>query len=86
MNPVNIEEVPDYPTVITTPMDFSTMEHKLDTNQYPNVGAFLADARLVFDNCRLYNAEGSTYHRNATKLERSLDESLEKLNLKRESS
>ena len=66
------------------PLDLSTMEHKLETNQYPNLEAFLADAKLIFDNCRLYNAEGSPYHRNATKLEKFLKDQVATLKLKRE--
>ncbi len=50
------------------------MEHKLDTNQYPNLDAFLADAQLIFDNCRIYNQENSSYYKNATKLEKILKE------------
>lgn len=84
--PVNKDEVLDYYDVIKEPMDLSTMEHKLDTNQYPNLDAFLADAKLIFDNCRTYNAEGSSYHRNATKLEKFLKDQVAALNLKREDS
>lgn len=84
LQPVNIEEVPDYPTVVKSPMDFSTMEHKLDTNQYPNLDAFVADAQLVFSNCKSYNAEGSLYHKNASKLERYLKDSLSKIRSKKE--
>ena len=50
------------------------MEHKLDTNQYPSLDAFLADAQLIFDNCRVYNQENSSYYKNATKLEKILKE------------
>ena len=60
------------------------MEHKLDTNQYPNLEAFLADTKLIFDNCRLYNAEGSSYHRNATKLEKFLKDQVAALKPKKE--
>ncbi|EPT05008.1 hypothetical protein FOMPIDRAFT_1045676 [Fomitopsis schrenkii] len=72
--PVNADEVPDYFEVIKQPMDFSTMEHKLDTNQYPNLDAFLVDAQLVFDNCRTYNPEGTVYYKNSIKLEKFLKE------------
>lgn len=65
-------------------IDFATMEHKLDTNQYPNLDAFLADAYLVFKNCRTYNAEGSLYHKNATKLEKFLNEQVAALKLKKD--
>jgi histone acetyltransferase len=74
--PVKHEDVPDYYDVIKNPMDFLTMQHKLDTNQYPTVESFLADTQLVFDNCRLYNPENSIYSRNATKLEAYLKDEL----------
>jgi histone acetyltransferase len=51
------------------PLDLRTMEHKLDTGQYPKLDAFLHDAQLVFDNCRLYNPEDSIYYKQANKLE-----------------
>ncbi|OCH92323.1 Bromodomain-domain-containing protein [Obba rivulosa] len=84
LQPVNGDEVVDYYEVIKKPMDFSTMEHKLDTNQYPNIDAFLADAQLVFDNCRTYNPDDSIYHKNATKLERFLKDQLKVYQLKTE--
>ncbi|KAG5654384.1 hypothetical protein H0H81_003208 [Sphagnurus paluster] len=84
--PVNPQEVLDYYDVIKNPMGtplvprvvsyFHTMEHKLETNQYPTVESFLADAQLVFDNCRLYNPEPTIYHRNANKLEKYLHDHL----------
>ena len=67
-----------------TMTDFATMEQKLDTNQYPNLDLFLTDAQLVFDNCRTYNAEGSLYHKNATKLEKFLKDQVHSLKLKKE--
>ncbi|KAF8635220.1 hypothetical protein AX17_003996 [Amanita inopinata Kibby_2008] len=70
LSPVNAEDVPDYYDVIKIGMDFSTMEHKLETKQYSTLDEFTNDAQLVFDNCRLYNPDGSIYARNATKLEK----------------
>lgn len=61
--------------------DFSTMEHKLETNQYPSMDAFVADGQLVFRNCRTYNPEGSVYARSATKLEKLLKDLTDKLDL-----
>jgi len=72
LQPVNGEEVEDYYDVIKRPMDLSTMEHKLETNQYSSLRGFIDDAQLVFDNCRLYNPEGSVYAKNATRMERFL--------------
>ncbi|KAF9654000.1 Bromodomain-containing protein [Thelephora ganbajun] len=84
LQPVNAEEVPDYYEVIKDPMDFSTMEHKLETNQYPNLDAFVDDAQLVFDNCRIYNPDGSIYARNATKMEKFMKEQLASYHVKQE--
>ncbi len=55
-NPVNAEEVTDYYERIKNPMDFSTMAAKLEGNAYKTTDEFIADARLIFDNCRAYNA------------------------------
>jgi Bromodomain len=56
---------PDYLTIIKHPMDFSTilkrLEHKPEkgiTRHYADPAEFVADMRLVFENCRTYNAVG----------------------------
>lgn len=36
-------------------MEFSTIEARLQNNEYPNRDAFLADVGLLFDNALLYN-------------------------------
>lgn len=71
--PVNKEEVGDYYEVISEPMDLSTMELKLENDKYESFDQFLYDARLIFKNCRSYNAESTTYFKNATKLEKFLN-------------
>ncbi|GLB37571.1 putative bromo domain containing protein [Lyophyllum shimeji] len=78
LTPVNGDEVTDYYDVIKNPMDFSTMEHKLETNQYPTMESFVADAQLVFDNCKTYNPEQTIYHKLAVKLEMFLETLVEK--------
>jgi hypothetical protein len=40
-------------------MDLGTIQKKLLTNKYSHPGDFVADVRLVFENCRNYNEEGS---------------------------
>ncbi|KAL5523700.1 hypothetical protein ACEPAG_7873 [Sanghuangporus baumii] len=81
LHPVKAEEVPDYYNVIKHPMDFSTMEHKLETGQYSTMDAFVADGLLVFRNCRTYNPEGSVYYKNALKLEKRMKELVEKVDV-----
>lgn len=68
--PVNREEVGDYYDVIKEPMDLSTMELKLENDKYESFDQFLYDARLIYNNCRSYNAETTTYFKNASKLEK----------------
>ena len=65
--------------------DLSTMEHKLDTNQYHDMDAFLDDAQLIFSNCRTYNPEDTVYHKNAVRLERYLREQMKTYGLVRSS-
>lgn len=68
--PVNKDEVQDYYEVIKEPMDLSTMEQKLEMDQYPNPEDFLRDAMRIYKNCRQYNSEGTPYTKCANKLEK----------------
>ncbi|KGO64539.1 Acyl-CoA N-acyltransferase [Penicillium italicum] len=68
--PVNRDEVPDYYEVIMEPMDLSTMEEKHEKDLYPTPQDFIKDAMLVFDNCRRYNNETTSYAKSANKLEK----------------
>ena len=57
MQPVNYEllGIPDYPKIVKNPMDLGTIDDKLSKGEYLSVDAFVADVRLVFYNCRIYN-------------------------------
>ena len=59
--------------------DFLTMEHKLDTNRYITLDDFVADARLVFSNCKLFNGQDTIYYKAAVAVEKCLDTRLLKL-------
>ncbi|CAD6933900.1 unnamed protein product [Tilletia controversa] len=76
LNPVNGEEVPDYYDVIKSPMDLSTMENKLENNQYAVIEDLVVDAQLIFDNCRRYNPAQSPYAKCANKLDKFLKDHL----------
>lgn len=52
------------------------MDNKLETNQYSNLDAFVADAQLIFDNCRSYNPEGTVYAKCAKSMERWLKQQM----------
>lgn len=49
----------DYPQVIKYPMDLNTVKKSLKNNKYKFVEEALHDLQLIWDNCKLYNAEGS---------------------------
>ena len=58
LEPVDLEEVPDYREIVSSPMDFSTIKSKLDNCEY-TPRTFADDCRQVFMNCALYNPEDS---------------------------
>ncbi|EQL03513.1 histone acetyltransferase GCN5 [Ophiocordyceps sinensis CO18] len=68
--PVNRDDVADYYDVIKEPMDLSTMENKLEADQYATPEDFVRDAKLIFGNCRKYNNENTPYAKSANKLEK----------------
>ncbi|KAG8987280.1 histone acetyltransferase [Tulasnella sp. JGI-2019a] len=74
LHPVDKQVVPGYHDVIEHPMDFSTMEMKLDTHLYPTFNDFVDDAMLVFSNCKRYNPENSVYAKHAIKMEKFVKE------------
>jgi len=51
--------IPDYFEKITRPMDFGTIQKKLNAGDYEDVDNFAADVRLVFQNCWTYNPSTS---------------------------
>lgn len=75
-NPVNAQDVPDYYEFIKQPMDLSTMETKLEKNQYLTLDDLIHDANLIFNNCRLYNPPTSVYAKQANRLEKFVKDSL----------
>ena len=68
--PVSRDDVADYYDVIKEPMDLSTMEAKLDQDNYATPEDFIHDAKLIFNNCRKYNNETTPYAKCANKLEK----------------
>ncbi|CAO3590351.1 unnamed protein product [Absidia cylindrospora] len=75
--PVNADEVVDYYEVITEPMDLTTLEQNVEGDMYSTMEEFVTDVQKIFDNCRTYNAEGTSYSRCATRLERYFNERLQ---------
>eukprot|EP00762_Andalucia_godoyi_P002109 ANDGO_02479.mRNA.1 Transcription factor GTE10 len=65
--------IPDYFDVIKSPMDLATVESKLNRGLYSSVDDFAHDMRLIFQNCRAYNAAENPIHRMAVDLQAFFD-------------
>lgn len=68
LEPVDGSLVPSYYTLITRPMDLSTMRTKLVSHKYSTVDDFLNDFDIMISNCYTFNAEGTEVYNCATKL------------------
>ncbi|KAK5638390.1 hypothetical protein RI129_012685 [Pyrocoelia pectoralis] len=66
--PVDLEEVPDYLSVVSDPMDLSTMRVKLDVGNYPDLTAMEKDFDLMIANCLAYNNRDTVFYRAAIKM------------------
>ncbi|CAD6231487.1 GSCOCG00001434001-RA-CDS [Cotesia congregata] len=66
--PVNTEEVPDYLDIVTEPMDLSTMEAKIDKQEYDSISAFQSDFNLMVSNCLAYNRKDTMFYRAGLKM------------------
>jgi len=62
LKPVNIKEAPDYYQVITKPIDLSAIRDKNRAFKYKSRAEFLADIKLMVDNCYTYNSETRNPH------------------------
>ncbi|OUM64829.1 hypothetical protein PIROE2DRAFT_29718, partial [Piromyces sp. E2] len=66
--PVDTNIVTDYAQIIKNPMDFGTMQKKIDTKQYTDISQFQHDFELVIQNAKIYNAPETIYYRSADKI------------------
>ncbi|XP_037079374.1 protein polybromo-1-like [Pollicipes pollicipes] len=63
---------PDYYEIIDSPIDLARIESKIRSDQYDTEIEILQDFKLMFNNCRQYNEEGSVIYDDANVLERVL--------------
>ena len=59
----------DYPKIVKKPMDLKTVKKNLNSGKYSSVKKALDDIQLIWDNCKLYNQEGSDIYKAAQELE-----------------
>lgn len=79
--PVSIDDVPDYLSVIEQPMDFTTIKNKLESDQYSTDEEFILDALLVFINCYVYNKDTHPVAKAGFRLERYFNKRCTELEL-----
>jgi hypothetical protein len=68
LEPVDTTMNPNYLTIILTPMDLSTIRHKIENMEYPSDEAFIRDLRLMQGNSQLFNGPSSDLTKAAEKL------------------
>ncbi|CAG8460855.1 4936_t:CDS:2 [Paraglomus occultum] len=71
--------IPDYLKIIQHPMDIGTLERKLDNCEYESVSAFADDARLIFNNCYIYNGKDAVISKAAQELEEIFERMMAKM-------
>ncbi|KAI8088239.1 hypothetical protein BDF21DRAFT_378346 [Thamnidium elegans] len=67
--PVDVESLPDYKTIVKQPMDLRTIWEKLESGKYSSLKAVDHDIRTVFKNCFAYNLNNSYATDEGKKLE-----------------
>ncbi|KAI8974697.1 Bromodomain-containing protein [Pilobolus umbonatus] len=71
--------VPDYPKIIKHPMDLSTVDRKLNSGEYDTVEDFIADIRLVFNNCFKFNGPEAMISMLCQNVESAFEKSLRQM-------
>eukprot|EP00590_Aulacoseira_subarctica_P008985 CAMPEP_0172436642 /NCGR_PEP_ID=MMETSP1064-20121228/71832_1 /TAXON_ID=202472 /ORGANISM="Aulacoseira subarctica , Strain CCAP 1002/5" /LENGTH=1684 /DNA_ID=CAMNT_0013185059 /DNA_START=511 /DNA_END=5562 /DNA_ORIENTATION=- len=59
LEPVNLNDFPDYTEYVDQPMDLGTIRAKLEKKKYLAPENFARDVRKVWQNCKVYNQHGS---------------------------
>ncbi|CAK4714500.1 hypothetical protein LEN26_008228 [Aphanomyces euteiches] len=66
--PVDVSVVTDYLDFVKHPIDLSTIQKKIEDNQYPTKAAFKDDLILMCENCLSYNSSETNYYKAAKDL------------------
>ncbi len=68
--------IPNYHKIVKRPMDFTTMTRKFERGNYDSKEACVKEIRQIFLNCKLFNTEGTQLYKDATSMERVLEQLL----------
>eukprot|EP00117_Sycon_ciliatum_P026298 scpid39620/ scgid0166/ Bromodomain-containing protein 7 len=66
--PVSDDFAPGYSQIIKKPMDFETMDKKIDSLAYQSITEYRDDFETICHNCMTYNAPDTVYYRAASSL------------------
>ncbi|KAJ2356705.1 ATP-dependent DNA helicase Snf21, partial [Coemansia sp. RSA 2611] len=72
-------DYPDYYVIIRHPIAMKTIRHNVKAGKYASIGNFHRDWKLMFDNTRTYNEEGSVVYEDACEMQRALEETMSRL-------
>lgn len=72
-------ELWDYPKIITKMMDLGTVKRKLDKGVYKTAADCAEDIRLIWKNCKTYNADGSDFYLLAESFSKRFEERYKKI-------
>ncbi len=56
MYPVTEEEAPEYSSIISHPMDYTTLRALVDSGEVSTIQDFARNVDLIISNCKTYNA------------------------------
>lgn len=68
LEPVDVNEVPDYTDIVKHPMDLSTMRAKVKSGAYTTFDKMEADFDLMIKNCLAYNEKDTIFYRAGIKM------------------
>ncbi|XP_077263132.1 protein polybromo-1-like [Temnothorax americanus] len=72
---------PDYYQVIAEPIDMLAIEANIKAEKYQSENELILAFKLMFNNCRQYNEEGSLIYKDANTLEKVLMDKVKELRL-----
>ena len=73
------KDYPDYYDIISDPISMNEIDDKIRDGRYRTEEEFIGDCKLMFDNCRIFNEEGSLIVQDADALEAILLEEAKKM-------
>lgn len=68
-----LHNLPDYPLIIKNPMDLSTVQQKLETGAYAEMGELKADLDQIWANAKTFNRPGEPVYNMAEAMESLCD-------------